>query len=398
MSDPKPALASPPVKHRWIKLAVALGVAALGVDLFHPRSRFLRFGPPILFVGGLIWAASLLFLANVPEGAALRRRFKSAAATVIMMLVVILGATMIRLGPTPALQQMNAAVNGGVSAQSEDPELGWAPSGKGRVGQRLDILDPARDHVLLMGDSIIFGQGLAETEHIGRKLEERLPRFQVLNGSVSGYSVDQYYLYLKRIIDDVKPKAIVVGVFTGNDYQITAREFSWGTSKPLFTVQDGELQRSNAGASCIDDLSHSLLFRSLWRSRDMAMGTINALCAPRELRRGEVEAVLGKLFDGIDALGARYGVRPLFALLPVRDEYNLFDRERFLYSGKYRDLRRLLVVGKHDFFEPFPAIARAQKESGESLYLEDHAHFTAKGHVLLAKEYAAQLAKRGIAP
>ena len=389
--------APPPVKHRWIKLAAALGIAALGVDLFHPRSRFLRFGPPILFVGGLIWAASLLFLANVPEGAASRRRFKSAAATVIMLLVVILGATMIRLGPTPGLQRMNAAVNGGVSAQSEDPELGWAPSGQGRVGQRLDIVDPARDHVLLMGDSIIFGQGLAETEHVGVKLGERLPRFQVLNGSVSGYSVDQYYLYLKRIIDEVKPKAIVVGVFTGNDYQITAREFSWGTSKPLFTVQDGELVRSSAGAGCIDDLSHSLLFRSLWRSREMAMGTINALCAPRELRRGEAEAVLGKLFDGIDALGARYGVRPLFALLPVRDEYNLFDRERFLYSGKYRDLRRLLVVGKHDFFEPFPAIARLQKESGESLYLEDHAHFTAKGHVLLAREFAEQLAKRGIA-
>ncbi len=390
--------ASPPLKHRWIKLGVALAIAALGVDLFHPRSRFLRVGPPILFVGGLIWAASLLFLANMPAGAVLRRRFQSAAATVLMLLVVILGATMIRLGPTPALQQLNSAVNGGVSAQSEDPELGWAPSGKGRVGQRLDVVDPARDHLLLMGDSIIFGQGLAETEHVGRRLEEQMPRFQVLNGSVSGYSVDQYYLYLKRIIDEVKPKAIVVGVFTGNDYQITAREFSWGTSKPLFTVQDGELRRSNAGASCIDDLSHSLLFRSLWRSRDMALGTINALCAPRELRRGEAEAVLGKLFDGIDALGHRYGVRPLFALLPVRDEYNLFDRERFLYSGKYRDLRRLLVLGKHDFFEPFPAIARDQKESGESLYLEDHAHFTAKGHVLLAKEFAEQLAKRGIAP
>lgn len=396
MSGPVPG--PPPVRYRWIKLAAALAIAALGVDLFHPRSRFLRFGPPLLVVGGLLWAASLLFLAGVPEGAALRRRFKSAAATVLLALIVILGATMIRLGPTPAMQRMNAAVNGGVSAQSEDPELGWAPVGKGRVGQRLDTVDPARDHLLLMGDSIIFGQGLAETEHVGRRLEERMPRFQVLNGSVSGYSIDQYYLYLKRIIDEVRPKAIVVGVFTGNDYQITAREFSWGTSKPLFTVQAGELQRSNAGASCIDDLSHSLLFRSLWRSRDVATGTINALCAPRELRRGEAEAVLAKLFAEIDALGQRHGVRPLYALLPVRDEYNLFDRERFLYSSKYRDLRRLLALGKHDFFEPFPAIARATTEGGESLYLEDHAHFTAKGHVLLAKELAEQLARRGIAP
>ncbi len=387
-----------PTKHRWIKLGIAIAIAVLGVDLFHPRSRFLRFGPPILFVGALIWAASLLFLSGVPEGAALRRRFKSAAATVVLLLVVILGATLIRLGPTPAFQQMNAAMNGGISAQSGDPELGWAPVGKGRVGQRLDVIDPGRDHILLVGDSIIFGHGVAETEHVGRRLEEQMPRWQVLNAAVSGYSIDQYYLYLKRIIDEVKPKAIVVGVFTGNDYQVTGREFSWGTSKPLFDVKDGALVRANEGASCIDDLSHSLLFRTLWRSRDVATGTINALCAPRELRRGELEAVLGKLFVAIDELGARHGVRPLFALLPVRDEYNIFDRERFLYSGKYRDLRRLLVLGKHDFYEPFSAIARATKESAEPLYLEDHAHFTPKGHQLLAKELAEQLAKRGIAP
>ena len=394
----EPVAAPPPSKYRWIKLAAAIAVAALGVDLFHPRSRFLRFGPPILVVAGLIWAASLLFLTGVPEGAALRRRFKSAAATVILLLIVLLGATLIRLGPTPAFQQMNASMNGGISPQSEDPELGWAPVGKGRIGQHLDVVDPSRDHVLLMGDSIIFGHGVAETEHVGRKLEERMPRWQVLNAAVSGYSIDQYYLYLKRIIDEVKPKAIVVGVFTGNDYQVTGREFSWGTSKPLFTVQGGELVRSNEGASCIDDLSHSLLFRTLWRSRDVAMGTINALCAPRELRRGELEAVLARLFAGIDALGQRYGVKPLFMLMPVRDEYNIFDRERLLYSGKYRDLRRLLVLGKHDFHEPFAAIARAAKDSPEAYYLEDHAHFTAKGHELLAKEFAEQLAKRGIAP
>jgi lysophospholipase L1-like esterase len=293
---------------------------------------------------------------------------------------------------------MNAAVNGGVSAQSEDPELGWAPVGKGRVGQRLDVIDPGKDHLLLIGDSIIFGQGLAETEHVGRRLEEQMPHWQVLNAAVSGYSIDQYYLYLKRIIDEVKPKRIVIGVFTGNDYQITAREFSWGTSKPLFMVEGGELVRANEGASCIDDLSRSLLFRTLWRSRDTALGTINALCAPRELRRGEAEAVLARLFVGIDELGQRYGVRPLFVLLPVRDEYNIFDRERFLYTSKYRDLRRLLVLGKHDVYEPFSAIARATKESPDSLYLEDHAHFTANGHRLLAREILAQLEKRGLTP
>jgi lysophospholipase L1-like esterase len=398
VSDGNASAAPPPTKYRWIKLAAAVALAVLGFDLFHPRSPLLRFGPPLLMVGGLLWAAALLFLSGVPEGAARRRRFKSAAATVLCLLAVILGATLIRLGPSPSLKLMNAGLQGGVSAQSADPELGWAPVGKGRVGQRLELIDPAKDHILLMGDSIVFGWGVGETEHLGRRLEEKMPRWQVLNASVSGYSIDQYYLYLKRIIDEVKPRALVVGLFTGNDYQITAREFSWGTSKPLFAVEGGELVRANEGAGCIDDLSQSLLFRSLWRTRETAMGMINAFCKPRELRRSEVEPVLAKLFAGIDALGQRHGVRPLYVLLPVRDEYNLFDRERFLYVSKYRDLRRLLVLGKHDFFEPFPAVARATKLGKESLYLEDNAHFTVKGHELLAGEILAELGKRGISP
>ncbi len=396
MNAPSPPPARTP--YRWLKLAAALALCVLGFDLFHPRSPLLRFGPPLLLLIGLSWAVSLLFLAGVPEGAARRQRFKSAVATLIGLVAVILGATLIRLGPSPAQKLMNAGLTDGISAQSADPELGWAPTGKGLVGQHLDAIDPSRDHLLVMGDSIMFGFGVSKGEQVSARLAEKMPHYQVLNASVSGYSIDQYYLYLRRIIDEVKPKIIVVGLFTGNDYQVTAREFSWGTSKPLFTVENGALVRANEGAGCIDDLSQSLLFRSLWRTRETAMGMINAFCKPRELRRSEAEAVIAKLFSGMDGLGAKYGARPLYLLLPVRDEYNVFDRERFLYVSKYRDLRRLLVEGKHDHHEPFPAVARATKQGKEGLYLEDNAHFTAKGHELLAEEIVAQLRKRGFEP
>jgi lysophospholipase L1-like esterase len=383
---------------RWAKLGAALLVSAVGVDLFHPRSAFFRFFPPLLIVGGLLWAASLVFLAGVPPGAARRQRFKSAAATVLSILIVILGATLIRLGPTQAFRDMSQDLQSGVAAQAADLELGWAPIGKGRVGQRLDRIEAGRDHLLLLGDSIIYGHGVSEREQVGHLLGEQMSHWQVLNAAVSGYSIDQYYLYLRRIIDEVAPKAIVVGLFTGNDYQITAREFSWGTSKPLFTVEGGELVRSNEGAGCIDDLSQSLLFRSLWRSREAATGMINAFCKPRELRRSEAEAVITRLFEGIDELGGRYGIKPLYVLLPVRDEYNVFDRERFLFASKYRDLRRLLALGNHDYCEPFPAVARAMASSPEPLYQDDHAHFTARGHEVLTAALLEQLDKRGIAP
>ncbi len=386
------------VKHRLVKLALSLALVAVGAALFQPRSPWLRFAPPLLVVVGLLWAASLIFLAGVPAGAARRARFKSAAATVVSLLTVILGSSLIRLGPTRSFEELNAGLPGGVQAQSFDPELGWAPVGEGLVGQHLERIDPARDHVLLLGDSIVFGYGVGADEQIGRRLQARMPHWQVLNAAVSGWSIDQYYLYLKRIVDQVRPKVVVVGIFTGNDFQITGREFSWGSSKPLFTVKDGALVRANEGAGCIDDLGRSLLFRTLWRDRDLALSMIRSLCAPRELRRSELEAVISRLFVEIEALAARHGGKVLFELMPTRTEHSLYDGDTYLYVDKYLDLRRLLELGRHDHHEPFPMLARAAKVDKALLYLPDNGHFTARGHDLLAADLLAQLEKRGIVP
>jgi lysophospholipase L1-like esterase len=386
------------IKLRALKIALALALVVVGGLLFQPRSPWLRFGPPLLVALGLLWAASLIFLAGVPEGAARRARFKSAAATVLSLLTVILGSSLIRLGPTQSFEQLNAGLPGGVQAQTFDPELGWAPAGEGLVGQHLERIDPSREHVLLLGDSIVYGWGVGPSEHLGARLQARMPGVQVLNGAVSGWSIDQYYLYLRRIVDQVKPKVVVVGLFTGNDWQITGREFSWGASKPLFVVKDGALQRANEGAGCIDDLGRSLLFRTLWRDRDLALSTIRSLCAPRELRRSEIEAVIARLFVEIEALAARHGAKVLFELMPTRSEHSLYDGDTYLYIDKYLDLRRLLEIGHHAFHEPFPMIARAERLSREPLYLEDNGHFTARGHDLLAADLLEALKTRGLVP
>jgi lysophospholipase L1-like esterase len=385
-------------KHRVLKLLLAFTLVAVGAELFQPRSPWLRFAPPLLIAGGLLWAASLIFLAGVPAGADRRRRFLSAGATVILLLAVILGATLIRLGPTAGFRARNAGLEDGLEAQSFDSELGWAPVGKGRVGERLEVIDPAKDHLLLLGDSIFYGFTLPADQHVGQRLQAKMPHWQVLNGSVSGYSIDQYYLYLQRIIDEVKPRVIVVGLFAGNDYQLTGREFSWGSSKPLFAVSDGALVRAGEGGRCIEDLSRSLLFRTLWRDRDLALRMINTLCAPRELKRGELDAVVARLFQEIEALAQRHQAKVIFELLPTRGDLSLYDGDEYLYTGKYRDLRRLLRAGKHDVHEPFPAIAAASKQSSDPVYLPDNGHFTARGHEILATDLRDQLMTRGLVP
>jgi lysophospholipase L1-like esterase len=290
------------------------------------------------------------------------------------------------MGPTAQFRREHFIPNSEVQPQQADPEIGWAPTGPPNiVGQRLERLDPSRPQVLMLGDSILYGTNVEAGETAPALMAKAISDHQVVNVSVSGYSVEQYWLYLRRILPAARPKLIMVGVFTGNDLQLTGREFTpWGHSKPLFQVEGGELVRVNAAEDCIDGLSQSLLFRPLWRDRDRALALSHLLCAPRELRLGELERLLQKLFSAIEALGKSAGARVVFVLLPNRWELNLYAPDETFYLSKYRDLKRLLREGGHETLDTYPKLLRLEKATLDEAFQSDSSHFTPKGHRLLA--------------
>ena len=152
--------------------------------------------------------------------------------------------------------------------------LGWGPfDAKGAIGMWQTPVDPNREHILVLGDSVLYAWGVEENETTAAYLDEMLPEFQVLNLAVSGWSVDQYYLYLKKTLERTKARLAVIGIFAGNDFQITVREYGWGHSKPYFEVQDGELVHTNPdlmAPNCVDQMAQSLLFRHLWTDKFIA--------------------------------------------------------------------------------------------------------------------------------
>jgi lysophospholipase L1-like esterase len=76
--------------------------------------------------------------------------------------------------------------------------------------------------ILMLGDSFTFGVYVGDDENFPALLEQRLRKngynYQVVNaGYADGFETDQQYVWLKRNIDIIQPRLVVLDVFLGND-------------------------------------------------------------------------------------------------------------------------------------------------------------------------------------
>ena len=261
------------------------------------------------------------------------------------------------------------------------------------IGQRLEKVDPEREHILFVGDSVVYGWRLEDDQTAAAILDRRLPSVQVLNGAVSGYSISQYYLYLQQNLGRLRPRLVIVGIFAGNDYESTAMSNWSGHSTPLFVPEGDGLKlwrEYTPRFNCVDFLSASLLFRPLWADLKFAEWLGGLICNARTLQEPEHGEVVRRLLARIDELVKSQGAELLFVLLPDRWDFSegtWYTREK----TRYPHLARLLKEGGYATHWLYDDIA-ATGEPVESYYLpKDSAHLSAKGHKLLAEALAKRL-------
>ena len=255
------------------------------------------------------------------------------------------------------------------------------------IGQRLEKIAPGREHVVILGDSVLYGWRMEDDETAAAELGEALESAQVVNMSVSGYSIDQYYLYLDEHLHRLDPLVVVVGVYAGNDYESAAMSHWSGHSTPLF-VPDGDglrlFREHTPRLNCIDALSGSLLFKPLWSSFDAAMSLLAAVCNVRTLDEEEHRLVVSRLFKSIEALVTGQGGRLLYVLLP---DLNDFNRDSWYWKEKsrYRDLEVLLREGGYDVLWLYDDLCGSPGEPSDYFIEGDSAHLNRAGHRLLAE-------------
>lgn len=335
--------------------------------------------------------------------AVIGRRGLLVASVVPAALLVLAGAVLVRApGPRTGSRMVDdiafhPVIGHAPILTDEDRSRGLAL--EGTVGQRKHVPDPGRDQVLLLGDSVLYGWDVPDDSTSARLLERSLAPLQVLNASVSGFSPEQYLLYLDEVLrrPGVHPRYVVLGPYSGNDYHSCATSNWRGHSKPLFEMRDGRLANwrdVTPAWNCVDLLGGSLFFMPLWRWKEPSEAVINAICGNRVLDPDEHEAVVRALFLAIDARVREAGARMLVLLLPDRNDLEPGDTEYRRTLSRHDLLARILREDGLDTILFADAI-RADGRDLSDLYLPgDAAHFSAAGHRLMAHTLEQALRER----
>lgn len=105
--------------------------------------------------------------------------------------------------------------------------------------------NPGSYRILALGDSYGYGHGVALEETYAKRLETALNAsmdrpVEVINAGVPSYSLLQEIRYLKKYGMALKPDAVLVGFYIGNDF-VDSYELYDAAGNPTLEVHDGRL-------------------------------------------------------------------------------------------------------------------------------------------------------------
>ncbi len=308
-----------------------------------------------------------------------------------------------------------------------DPELGWSAIANktseeegiiyttNSFGFRSEAVDASKKQILVLGDSVVWGQGVQDNETVTAYLKNHFPEYQTLNMGVSGYGIDQYYLQLKRHINKLNPNIIIVVIFTGNDWGDFTSDTHYGKSKPLFKT-DGSISNNDFenSASFQVDLNKliltnspvsqyscaNLISRSWTLSLPLFRPIRDSMCQINQLNTREGIYVAIGLLLKIGGLAAEKKSKLLFVLSPSKSDFNydlknqnydeLFKKYESNKPKSYNKLSQALLqnIFKQTQF-PYIDFYKVVKKQGwkiENLYLpEDNDHLSPMGLKYMAK-------------
>lgn len=330
--------------------------------------------------------------------------------------------------------------DGNAAAVDFDAELGWSPihaddewptgpKPPKTWGQRPVAIDPHRKHIVILGDSVGYGWGLADNETIDFHLQKAFPEYQVVNLSVTGWAPDQEYLYFLRALPLLKPHLVLMLVFVGNDVPGLELASFYGHAKPLLAAQGDKITRLNPDLrrlSCIDVLSKSVALHFFWAAGKAGKGedretvslVLDAVCRSESTSRQQAATLMSAIVRDAEALSRARGAEFVTVLMPTsaqRSAEPLVDPAEQIRADtgesvqSWRDLlffRKILLDGHHESLEvhrwmneDFPWESGHHFKPGEKppeakeLFL-DGGHLDAPASAWLAKRFASWIRAR----
>jgi len=284
------------------------------------------------------------------------------------------------------------------------PDLIWrlAPKAAGNLktnelGLRDTAYDPRADvTILLLGDSVSWGDGIPHVEDVYPQRLERLladgdpsRSYEVINSGVPGYSTFQQAAYLDMYGLALEPDLVILQ-FCLNDvverYLTVAR---YGGDNVFLGIDTRK-----AGSDVFDRLLRSSrAFERLVRLRQRHARRREAY-AVRNLARDVLPSHLGAAWDEVTKelevirrSTAREGIPLLLVIAPYRFQLEQPDQlrqpqERLIAYAKARDI---------PYMDLLPGFTAAHRADPTRPLFKDRNHFSVRGH-----EVAARLLAEGI--
>jgi lysophospholipase L1-like esterase len=278
--------------------------------------------------------------------------------------------------------------------------------------------------IMMLGDSFTFGVYVGDDENFPALLQQRLQKngykYQVVNaGYAGGFETDQQYVWLKRNIDTIHPRLVVLDVFLGNDIYYINPD-AWGgldadglpstwIDRNLTVLPNGILRNKQVGANTV---GVETIYRvPILRDSHLCIMAGRAIDFIRSRLfgyRGFVEDALEHIFgvyndtfldhearflrlvEAMDRLARSKGAKFVVTLLPMNF---MIEREKMaitLPSSKFRDAPSMYYARLSGFLKSKDIaslnIEDAMKNSRDGPFFPANGeiHFNRKGHILTA--------------
>lgn len=256
---------------------------------------------------------------------------------------------------------------------------------------------PGPDHrVVVLGDSLVWGELLAREEAIPAALDRALgPGFEVLNAGVTGYATAQEAAWYRRAVRPLSPDTVVL-VFCLNDLLTFSGPFHHHASSAQRSAYAAERAWLEAAAPVRNETVSALWWaersgegsqlaaaaRHLWRWHRLFTlpggYTDEFLIAAGDPQRvAAVGAALDRLGEDLRA----DGVRPILVISP-----GLYWWHRYPWAGVHAAVRDRGEAAGFSVLDPLPAWAEDDPEPFR--FPGDNLHYTAYGAERLAAEVA----------
>ena len=220
--------------------------------------------------------------------------------------------------------------------------------------------------IAVLGDSFMWGTGVAYGRTAGQYVATTVESTQVLNYAMPGFGVDQIYQSLIHQAIPSNPNIIVIGIFTDDfDRSFTAYRWVERFTKPIFTLNSegltpqGKDDRPGALFRWLESNSRLFAFArhvDRWAGLNYGMGSWWALNAA--------------LIDAMATACREADVPVLFIHIPYKR------------GTEFEGLRQHMKRNQYHYIDLNPLMSPSRRKD---MYFKDDGHLNADGHTFVGQ-------------